>query len=112
MAGRAPVQDGMIRFHGDISIGYVPQIPEGFEGLSGAERFQKALSEALSLQPELLILDEPSNHLDRNNRKQLLQFLRYYPGSLMIASHDSELLSSVPDSLWSVSKGNMECFEG
>lgn len=103
---------GDICFHQELRIGYVPQIPERFDGLSGSERFQKALSEALSCHPELLILDEPTNHLDTDNRKQLLQFLQYYPGTLLVSSHDTQLLSIVPDCLWSINSGKIEQFEG
>ncbi|WP_133130359.1 ATP-binding cassette domain-containing protein [Legionella yabuuchiae] len=112
IAGLSPILDGDIRFSQEIRIGYVPQIPEGFDGLSGSERFQKALSEALSCHPELLILDEPTNHLDTDNRKQLLQFLQYYPGTLLVSSHDSQLLSMVPDCLWSIKTGEIEQFDG
>ncbi|VEG90949.1 ATP-binding cassette domain-containing protein [Legionella spiritensis] len=112
IAGDCSVHDGDIRFNQDIRIAYVPQIPERFDGLSGAERFQKALSDALSCDPELLILDEPTNHLDRDNRKQLLQFLQYFPGTLVIASHDTQLLSLVPDCLWSISDGKIAQFAG
>ena len=112
IAGRSVILDGAIHFNQDIPIGYVPQIPDGFDGLSGAECFQKALSEALSVHPELLILDEPTNHLDTHNRRQLLQFLQYYPGTLLIASHDTQLLSTVPDCFWSISAGKVEQFEG
>ncbi|QBR83010.1 ABC-F family ATP-binding cassette domain-containing protein [Legionella israelensis] len=112
IAGQDSILDGDIRFNQDIPIGYVPQIPPGMDGLSGAERFQKALSKALSVHPELLILDEPTNHLDTNNRKQLLQFLQYYPGTLLVASHDKQLLSIVPECLWSIKNSKVEQFDG
>ncbi|MDI9817802.1 MULTISPECIES: ATP-binding cassette domain-containing protein [unclassified Legionella] len=112
IAGQSSILDGKIHFNQDIPVGYVPQIPERFNGLSGAERFQKILSEALSCHPELLILDEPTNHLDRDNRQKLLQFLQYFPGTLLIASHDKQLLSIVPDCLWSINDGKVEQFDG
>lgn len=112
IAGLTPIVDGGICFNQDICIGYVPQMPVRFDGLSGSERFQKALSEALSAHPELLVLDEPTNHLDMKNRKQLLQFLQYYPGTLLVSSHDMQLLSTVPDCLWSIKSGKIEQFDG
>lgn len=112
IAGLSPILDGDIYFNQDIRIGYVEQIPEKFDCLSGSERFQKALSEALSCHPELLILDEPTNHLDTDNRKKLLQFLQYYPGTLLVSSHDTQLLSIVPDCLWSIRSGEIEQFDG
>lgn len=112
LAGIVPVIDGNIRFHQQVEVDYVPQIPEHFDGLSGSEHFQKALSQALASQPELLILDEPTNHLDVDNKKNLLQFLQYYPGTLIVASHDSQLLSTLPDCLWSINHGKVELFDG
>lgn len=112
LAGQIPIPEGDIRFHQGARVAYVPQIPEEYHGLSGAERFQKALSEALSHHPELLILDEPTNHLDSDNRKQLLQFLQYFPGTLILASHDEQLLSGIPDVIWSIHTGTIEPFEG
>ena len=112
IANKRPLQDGEICFHQQINIGYVPQTPQSVAGLSGGERFQKGLSDALALQPELLILDEPTNHLDTNNRHQLLQFLQYYPGTLLIASHDVQLLSLLPDTIWSFNQGKVELFDG
>lgn len=112
IAGLSPIADGQIHFHHDVPLGYVAQIPEGFEGLSGSEQFQKALSEAMSLQPELLILDEPTNHLDIDNRRQLLNFLKYYPGAMLISSHDPELLSLIPEKLWAIQNGAVLQFHG
>ena len=112
MAGGGSTHGDSILFERGVTIGYVPQIQDKFDGLSGAERFQKALSEALSCHPDLLILDEPTNHLDTDNRKQLLRFLQHYHGTLLMASHDEQLLSTVPDSLWFIHNQNIEVFNG
>lgn len=49
-----------------MCIGYVPQIIEAFDSFSGGQRFNKALTQALALDPAVLMLDEPTNHLDHN----------------------------------------------
>jgi ATPase subunit of ABC transporter with duplicated ATPase domains len=56
----------------DGGVSYVPQIIENFSVLSGGERFNRALSQALSTYPtHALFIDEPTNHLDVTNRKSL-----------------------------------------
>ena len=71
-----------------MCVGYVPQIIENFHDLSRGQRFNKALTEAITLSPDLLLLDEPTNHLDRYNRTSLMRMLREFPGTLIIVSHD------------------------
>lgn len=112
IAGKYPVFDGEILFHQQTPIGYVLQTPESLNGLSGAQCFQQGLSEALSNHPGFLILDEPTNHLDSDNRRKLLQFLQYYSGTLLISSHDKQLLNLIPDCLWSIQNGELEQFDG
>ena len=112
VAGLLQPKDGYLEYASHFEIGYVPQLSSTSADLSGAQCFQKALSEALSTQPELLILDEPTNHLDADNRKNLMQFLKYYPGAVLVASHDVRFLSQVPDCLWAVSQGQIEVFNG
>ncbi|MEI6791462.1 MAG: ATP-binding cassette domain-containing protein, partial [Myxococcaceae bacterium] len=96
----------------EITVGYVPQLILDFDDLSGGQRFNKALTKALSKQPDLLILDEPTNHLDRHNRSSLIRLLNSYSGTLIIASHDPELLRTCIDTLWHLDSGKITCFSG
>ncbi len=112
IANKRPTGDGHMRFHDESPLGYVAQMPAELDNLSGAERFQQSLSKALSVNPHLLILDEPSNHLDKKNRKQLMQFLKYYPGTLLIASHDVDILRTIPDTLWVFHQQRIDIFQG
>lgn len=96
----------------DISIGYVPQIIEDFDDLSGGQRFNKSLTKALSQNPNLLLLDEPTNHLDQSNRRSLIRMLDSYSGMLIIASHDLELLNKHIDILWHINDGSITKFTG
>jgi ATPase subunit of ABC transporter with duplicated ATPase domains len=96
----------------DINIGYVLQIIEDFDNLSGGQRFNKSLTKALSKSPDLLLLDEPTNHLDQSNRKSLIRMLNSYPGILIIASHDLELLNNYIDILWHINDGTITKFIG
>jgi ATPase subunit of ABC transporter with duplicated ATPase domains len=60
--------------------------------LSGGERRRVELARILFGGTDLLMLDEPTNHLDNDARDWLLAFLRSYRGSLVVVSHDLELL--------------------
>lgn len=88
-----------------VTFGYVPQIIETFGTASGGQRFNKALTQELIKNPDVLILDEPTNHLDQHNRKSLFKMLRAYEGILIIATHDVELLSAIPNILWHIDNG-------
>jgi len=61
--------------------------------LSGGEAMRVALIAAWLSEASLLILDEPSNHLDRAQRQALLMQLRRWPRGLLVVSHDRELLA-------------------
>lgn len=63
--------------------------------LSGGQRMRVALAGAFLSPVDLLILDEPSNHLDRDSRHQLRQQLQRWPGGLLVISHDRELLGQM-----------------
>jgi ATPase subunit of ABC transporter with duplicated ATPase domains len=65
--------------------------------LSGGERLKIALAAQLYAQqpPQLLLLDEPDNHLDLPSRIALEQMLGEYPGALMVVSHDEIFLQSI-----------------
>ncbi|NNM60881.1 MAG: ABC transporter, partial [Steroidobacteraceae bacterium] len=62
--------------------------------------------------PNLLLLDEPSNHLDMQMRHALTVALQGYEGGLVIVSHDRHLIRSVADSLWLIADGGMREFDG
>ncbi|WP_248749765.1 ABC-F family ATP-binding cassette domain-containing protein [Pseudomonas sp. MWU15-20650] len=63
--------------------------------LSGGQLARVALIGALLAQPQLLILDEPSNHLDSAGRDWLHQVLRDWRGGLVVVSHDRQLLNTL-----------------
>ncbi len=95
----------------DVSAAFVPQLIE-VDGLSGGQKFNAALSEALSLKPELLLLDEPTNHLDLNNRQSLMSMLKHFQGTIVMASHDVELLRSCAHIFWHFDNGKIHIFKG
>ncbi len=95
-----------------LSLEYIHQIINNFDSLSGGERFNKSLSQAIGENPSILLLDEPTNHLDSENRKNLMRMLLTYYGTLIIATHDEELLQNCIDILWHIDNGKITVFHG
>lgn len=96
----------------DAVVGYVPQVIVDHNDLSGGQRLNKAVTKSLSLDPNVLLLDEPTNHLDGRNRKNLMRMLQNYSGTLIIVSHDKELLRRCTDILWHIDNGKIHIFSG
>lgn len=71
--------------------------------LSGGERVRLTLSKIFSAQPNFLILDEPTNHMDIIGKETLESMLREYPGTVLFVSHDRYFIQQVADSLLSFS---------
>ncbi|HHF7373005.1 ABC-F family ATP-binding cassette domain-containing protein [Legionella bozemanae] len=112
LAGILEPTDGDICFPKELNIGYVPQIIEEFDSLSGGQRFHKLLTQALASDPDLLMLDEPSNHLDRTNRRSLMRMLADYRNTLIMVTHDIELLQSTIDTIWHIDDAEVRVFTG
>lgn len=104
--------DGTITYPKTITIGHIEQTIIEFNELSGGQRFNKKLSSVLAQQPDLLLLDEPTNHLDTNNRQSLIRLLKRYQGTLIIVSHDTELLRTCIDRFWHIDNGQIHSFSG
>ena len=59
-----------------------------------------------------MILDEPTNHLDQNVKYSLLRKLDNYQGTLIIVSHDLDVLTNTVDKLWHIKDGKITVFSG
>ncbi|MCL2485261.1 MAG: ATP-binding cassette domain-containing protein [Endomicrobia bacterium] len=112
ISGGLQPSEGSILNNDNIVFGYVPQLVYEYENSSGGEKFNKALSAALALRPDALLLDEPTNHLDLKNRKSLIKMLEHYKGTLIIVSHDAELLRSSINTFWHIDNGIITVFSG
>ncbi len=80
--------------------------------LSGGERTRLALARLLLEEPNFLVLDEPTTHLDISSREALEQVLLQYDGALLFVSHDRALISLLATRLLIVEDGRMAPFNG
>ncbi len=80
--------------------------------MSGGEKARLALSLIVWQKPNLLLLDEPSNHLDVETREALTTALAEFGGSMLLVSHDRHLLRTTVDTFWIVADGKVQPFDG
>ncbi|MDE2436719.1 MAG: ABC-F family ATP-binding cassette domain-containing protein [Sphingomonadales bacterium] len=82
------------------------------ERFSGGWRMRVALAALLFSQPDLLLLDEPSNHLDLEAVLWLEDFLRSYPATILLVSHERDFLNNVVDHILHLSGGKLTLYPG
>jgi len=88
------------------------RVTDTVEPMSGGEKARLALSLIVWQKPNLLLLDEPSNHLDVETREALTTALAEFGGSMLLVSHDRHLLRTTVDSFWIVADGSVQEFDG
>ena len=79
---------------------------------SGGWRRRLALARALMARSDVLLLDEPTNHLDLDAVLWLEEWLRAYPGTLLIIAHDREFLDRVATRILSIENERLESYAG
>ena len=88
------------------------QQQQPLSSFSGGWRMRVALAAALFQEPDLLLLDEPTNHLDLEAALWLEGFLKSYPHTLLIISHDRQLLNAVATRIYHLHQGKITCYNG
>src|SRR5271157_1623523 len=79
---------------------------------SGGWRMRVALAAVLFSQPDLLLLDEPTNYLDLEGSLWLINYLASYPATIIVISHDRDLLNDVCDHIVHLDKGKLQLYRG
>jgi ATP-binding cassette, subfamily F, member 3 len=82
------------------------------DSYSGGWKMRVALAALLFSAPDVLLLDEPSNHLDLEATLWLENFLKGYSGTLIVISHERDLLNNVVDTILHLERGKIGIYSG
>ncbi|VAI51906.1 unnamed protein product [Triticum turgidum subsp. durum] len=80
--------------------------------LSGGQKSRVAFAKITFKKPHIILLDEPSNHLDLDAVEALIQGLLIFQGGVLMVSHDEHLITGSVDELWAVTDGKVAPFPG
>jgi len=96
-----------------LGLGFsVPQLDMPVRTLSGGWAMRLALGGLLAFEHDLLLLDEPTNHLDLLSVKWFEEFLRSYPGAILITCHDRDFLDRVITKTFELDMGKLHGYTG
>jgi ATPase subunit of ABC transporter with duplicated ATPase domains len=112
LAKQMPPSEGQIICDPQWRIGHVAQILDADTPLSGGQRVNQALSQALANFPDVLLLDEPSNHLDTANSTAMLRMLQQFSGTLIIVTHNLQWMDLLCERLWIIRDRHIQEFNG
>src|SRR5580658_4509227 len=88
------------------------QIDGDVGALSGGWKMRVALARVLLGMPDALLMDEPTNHLDIESIIWLEQFLKSYPGALLMTSHDREFMNRIVTKIADIDAGEIVVYSG
>jgi ATPase subunit of ABC transporter with duplicated ATPase domains len=94
-------------------LGFSQEMMDGDVGaLSGGWKMRVALARILLMRPDVMLLDEPSNHLDLESLIWLEQFLKGYEGALLMTSHDREFINRIINKVVEIDGGTLTTYSG
>ncbi|MDP9837953.1 ATPase subunit of ABC transporter with duplicated ATPase domains [Neorhizobium huautlense] len=131
---RMDEMDAIIERYGDVQARYEELDGYGLEGrarevldglsfsqemmdgdvgkLSGGWKMRVALARILLMRPDVMLLDEPSNHLDIESLIWLEAFLKGYDGALLMTSHDREFMNRIVGKIIEIDAGSLNSYSG
>ena len=96
-----------------VGLGFDEEMQgQPLDSFSGGWKMRVALASLLFSQPDLLLLDEPSNHLDLEATLWLENFLKSYPAMMVVISHERDLLNNVVDHILHLEGGQVTLYSG
>ncbi|NTA50311.1 ABC-F family ATP-binding cassette domain-containing protein [Agrobacterium tumefaciens] len=94
-------------------LGFSQEMMDGdVSKLSGGWKMRVALARILLMRPDVMLLDEPSNHLDLESLIWLEDFLKNYDGALLMTSHDREFMNRIVTKIIEIDAGNLTTYSG
>ena len=94
-------------------LGFSQEMIDGDVGkLSGGWKMRVALARILLMRPDVMLLDEPSNHLDIESLIWLEQFLKDYDGALFMTSHDRAFMNRIVNKVIEIDAGTLTSYSG
>jgi ATPase subunit of ABC transporter with duplicated ATPase domains len=94
-------------------LSFTQEMMDGDVGkLSGGWKMRVALARILLMRPDVMLLDEPSNHLDLESLIWLEEFLKNYEGALLMTSHDREFMNRIVTKLIEIDGGGLTTYSG
>ncbi|MET4486722.1 ATPase subunit of ABC transporter with duplicated ATPase domains [Bradyrhizobium sp. LA7.1] len=94
-------------------LGFSQEMMDGDVGkLSGGWKMRVALARILLMRPDVMLLDEPSNHLDLESLIWLEKFLHDFEGTLLMTSHDREFINRVISKVIEIDSGSLTTYTG
>ncbi|MCM3570838.1 ribosomal protection-like ABC-F family protein [Neobacillus mesonae] len=85
---------------------------KNYEHLSGGEKLKARLAKGFAANADMLLLDEPTNHLDEAAARQIINFIRNYPGIIITVSHDRNFLDQIATKIWAIEDKKITEYEG
>jgi ATPase subunit of ABC transporter with duplicated ATPase domains len=132
--GRAGDLDGIVARYGEVQaryeeldgyslegrarevlagLSFSPEMMDADVGaLSGGWKMRVALARILLMRPDVMLLDEPSNHLDIESLIWLEDFLKGYDGALLMTSHDRAFMNRIVDKVLEIDGGALTTYSG
>lgn len=115
-AKHAALSDAKVEAKAKKILGGLGYMQEDFERkakeLSGGWVMRAHLARLLVMEPDLLLLDEPTNHLDLVSLLWLQNYLKTYPGAVLLISHDRQFMDEIIETVYEIAEGRLQSYSG